>query len=158
MSIYPHVCAFQTVVSGLTLYNCFIKLPRCAVSLSLPGKWSRHLIKRGGCRLRLWYENAGAAELWVPVAFLTAERPLWPSHGEHSKPSNSHSKPHWNVSSPSILPCAPHYSFSSAKLWSFCGLELILINLIKGLHFSFAHLGERTLQMVIVSVMMTIPP
>lgn len=32
----------------------------------------------------LWYENAGTAELWVSVAFLTVGRPLWPRHSEHS--------------------------------------------------------------------------
>lgn len=46
-------------------------------------KQSRHLIKREGAD-RLWYKNAGAAELQVPVAFLTVERPLWRSRCEHS--------------------------------------------------------------------------
>lgn len=45
------------------------------MNLSLPGKQSRYLIKCGAA-VRLWYKNAGAAELWVPVEFLTLERPL----------------------------------------------------------------------------------
>ncbi len=72
----------QTVFA-VFLHNYFIKLPGCVVRLSLTEKQLWHLIKRGAAD-RLRCKNAGAAELWVPVAFLTAGRPLWPSHSEHS--------------------------------------------------------------------------
>lgn len=78
----------------------FAQLFHLAVSLSLTGEQSRHLIKREAAD-RLRYENAGGAELWVPVAFLTVERDCCDPVTVNTtcELSDSHSKPHWNVSS-----------------------------------------------------------
>lgn len=50
----------------------FARMLHLVVSLSLAGKQSQHLIKRVAAD-RLCHKNA---EPWVPVAFLTVERPL----------------------------------------------------------------------------------
>lgn len=83
MSIYSHVCALRQLFYG--------RLCTTVLSSSLAVGWvwawlenSHGIWSNAGLADGLWYKNAGAAELWVPVAFLTAERPLWPSHGEHS--------------------------------------------------------------------------
>lgn len=61
------------------------------LSSSLAVRWVRARVgnshgiwSNAGAADRLCCKNAGAAELWVPVAFLTAERPRRPGRCEHS--------------------------------------------------------------------------
>lgn len=116
----PVRCLFVFYVCTLRLLFLWLARP----ALSHPVPWARACPENSHgiwSNVRLREKNAGAAELRVPAAFLTARRPSWPSHCEHClRALRQQLRNHTGMSHRHRCSRnAPRHGPSSAKPWSF---------------------------------------